>query len=153
MPMTTLYLDNQTRTKTDESNKMTSIFKQPVSLLFIKANTFELLKDFEYHVGQFPSDDIIVVPTGFTTDLASIPRLLWFIFPPTGSYGKAAIIHDYLIVENKRTRKECDDIFLEAMKVDDVGFFTRNIIYLGVRFYNTIILQLSKMLHLLAHAF
>jgi len=127
---------------------MKSVFKQPVSLLFIKANTFELLKDFEYHVGQYPSKDVVVVPIGFPTDLASIPRPLWVLFPPTGSYGKAAIIHDYLLKEGKRSRKECDDIFLEAMKVDNVCLPTRSLIYTGVRFYNIFIVPLKKLLEL-----
>lgn len=115
-----------------------SIFKQPVSLNFIKANTFQLTKDFEYHVGSFPSRDIIIVPKGFVTDLASSPRLLWSIFPPTGSYGKASIIHDFLLEEGRRPKKECDKIFLEAMKIDNVPFFTRIIIYISVRIWGAL---------------
>lgn len=123
-----------------------SIFKQPIALLFIKANTFELINNFEYHVGCYPSTDIIIVPSGFVTDLASIPRIFWVLFPPTGSYGKAAIIHDFLLEENKRTRKECDKIFLEAMKVDDVNLFTRYIIYFGLRIFDNVAYLLQRAL-------
>lgn len=38
----------------------------------------------------------ITVPMGFVTDLASIPRGLWNLFPPHGRYDYAAVVHDYL---------------------------------------------------------
>lgn len=40
----------------------------------------------------------IVVPEGFITDFASIPRFLWSIYPPTGRYQEAAVIHDWLYI-------------------------------------------------------
>jgi len=39
----------------------------------------------------------IDVPKGFITDGASIPRGLWWLFPPVGRYFKAAVVHDYLL--------------------------------------------------------
>lgn len=44
------------------------------------------------------SEPIIRVPAGFVTDFASIPRAFWVVLPPTGKYGKAAVVHDYLYV-------------------------------------------------------
>jgi hypothetical protein len=43
---------------------------------------WELLAPFEYHVGCEGSGIVIVVPAGFVTDFASIPRFLWAILPP-----------------------------------------------------------------------
>lgn len=37
------------------------------------------------------------VPDGFVTDGASVPRALWWLFPPTGRYFLAAVVHDYLL--------------------------------------------------------
>jgi hypothetical protein len=56
----------------------------------------ELLASFSYDVGAEGSGDTIVVPAGFETDFASIPRVLWIIEPPLGDAGKAAVLHDYL---------------------------------------------------------
>jgi len=83
----------------------------------------------------------IIVEEGFESDLASIPKFLWPLFPPTGQYDKAAVIHDYLyrggvIFMNGYTYRpskvECDRIFLEAMKILKVSFWRRRSMYYGV---------------------
>ena len=94
-----------------------------------------LLEDFEYHVGGEDSDDVITAKAGFTTDFASVPRLFWRLFPPLGRYAKAAVIHDWGYVVQKRSRSEYDLIFLEAMKVLDVPLWQRLLLYVGVRLF------------------
>lgn len=42
------------------------------------------------------TDDTIVVPVGFVTDFASVPRSLQWLAPSTGTYTLAAIVHDWL---------------------------------------------------------
>ena len=79
------------------------------------------------------SGEIICVPPGFVTDLASVPRIFWNILPPFGKYDGAAIIHDYLYALQDRPRKNCDLILLEAMKTEGVSWITRETIYWGVR--------------------
>lgn len=37
-----------------------------------------------------------VVPRGFVTDFASVPKFLWWLFGPTGLWTWAAILHDWL---------------------------------------------------------
>ncbi len=82
-----------------------------------------------------------IVPAGFISDGASIPRPVWGLLPATGPYLAPALVHDMLIrawvagapLPLARTRKACDDLFLEAMKDAGVGFFTRTIIYVAVR--------------------
>lgn len=37
-----------------------------------------------------------IVPAGFTTDLASVPKFLWWILPPFGRHSRAAVLHDWL---------------------------------------------------------
>lgn len=76
----------------------------------------------------------IDVPAGFETDFASVPQLFWNILPPTGSYGKAAVIHDFLYrTRGIATRAQADAVLLEAMTFLNVGWWTRQIIYWGVR--------------------
>lgn len=80
---------------------------------------------------------IITVPTGFKTDLASIPKAFQNIFDPAGPWMPAAIIHDFLYSKFsdqhfKLSRKQCDDIFLEAMYNLGIGW-ERNVIYAAVR--------------------
>lgn len=76
----------------------------------------------------------IDVPAGFETDFASVPQILWGIIPPTGSYGKAAVIHDYLYrTRGLATRKQADAVLLEAMTFLQVDWLTRQALYWGVR--------------------
>jgi hypothetical protein len=65
-----------------------------------------------------------IVPTGFETDGASIPRFLWWLFNPMGRYAKAAILHDYRLKGIRKlkgfkayadTRKKVDKQFLAYM--------------------------------------
>ena len=74
-----------------------------------------------------------VIPAGFITDGASVPRGLWNLFPPFGKYNKASLLHDYLYQFGTMTRAQADWCFLEAMKELGVGFLTRWAMYFGVR--------------------
>lgn len=87
--------------------------------------------------------EIVEVPEGFATDLASIPRAFRFLISVNGNHRPAAIVHDYLYskkgaltIKNKLvkvTRKQADQIFLEAMKELGVNFITRRVMYSAVR--------------------
>lgn len=94
---------------------------------------FMLYEEVSYDVGCSCSNDRITVPEGFITDFASVPRILWPLFPPMGPWSGAAIVHDYLYGSQRRCRSECDDIFLEAMGVLGVRRITRYAMYAGVR--------------------
>lgn len=101
----------------------------------IDSHTWELLEDLEYRVGGLDSTDIIIVPKGYHTDFASVPRAFWPVFPPFGRYSPAAVIHDFLYGGRRRSRKECDKIFLEAMEVMEVNWITRHTMYRAVRMF------------------
>ncbi|EBH4413765.1 DUF1353 domain-containing protein, partial [Salmonella enterica] len=79
--------------------------------------------------------DVIEVPAGFITDLATIPRIFWILLPPDGKYAKAAIIHDWMYDNALRTKKEADLIFLDGMTVLDVLKWKRTIMYWAVRLF------------------
>ena len=77
----------------------------------------------------------IEVPVGTITDLASVPRFFWRIFPPFGNYSQAAIVHDHLYRSDpyNMKRAKADEIFLQAMRDLGVGWWKRNTIWSAVR--------------------
>lgn len=88
----------------------------------------------EYHAGTYPSAEVYLVPRGFRTDLASIPRPLWSVLGhPAGSYAAAAVVHDWLYAWQPVTRARADALFLEGMGVLGVPWAQRRALYLGVR--------------------
>lgn len=82
-------------------------------------------------------DKKYVVPKGFETDLASIPRILWPIFAPQYSgFVAPAILHDYLYrCNNNITRQFADEVLYSALITEDVTPFTASKFYLGVRLF------------------
>ena len=99
---------------------------------------------FIYYVGEKHSETEVKIPRGYLTDGASVPRVFWNVIPPWGKYGQAAILHDYLCeyltVEESGicksiTRKECDQIFLEAMLVMGVPKAKAMMIHSAVSLY------------------
>lgn len=78
---------------------------------------------------------LIVVPAGFITDFASIPRFFWRILPPFGKYAAAAIVHDFLYATKPDwcNRKIADSIMLEANEVLDVKSWKRTTMYSVLR--------------------
>ena len=77
----------------------------------------------------------IKVPIGFKTDLATIPKQLQFAFKPNGKYSRASVLHDFLYTRELYSRYYADRTFLEAMKYDGVGYFTRYSFYYAVRLF------------------
>lgn len=101
----------------------------------------------EYQTGDDPKE-LIIVPPGFVTDLASVPRVVWSFYPPDGPWAKAAVIHDFLYATkgtgtwhtqcgitraDPYSRKEADDILKEAMADRNVGKWEQGVIWTSVR--------------------
>lgn len=75
----------------------------------------------------------LVVPAGFVTDFASIPKILWSTgLTPTGRYGRAAIIHDFLYWSQGCTKVQSDRLLVIAMKESQVDKIDEKLIYAGV---------------------
>lgn len=111
-----------------------SKFTTPAILEMLDDYRWRLVEPFEFWLTDNP-DDVIYVPEGYVTDLASVPRLLWTLFPPHGRYAKAAIIHDWLYDNALRMKAEADRIFLDAMTVLGVPRWRRRVMYLAVRLF------------------
>jgi hypothetical protein len=81
------------------------------------------------------TEEWVIAPYGFLTDLASVPRLpvVYLLFGNRAR--RSAVIHDYLI-RSGRSRDFADEVFFVAMGVkqgDDEGEFHRFGMFLGVR--------------------
>ena len=112
-----------------------SSFTTPLIVEPINNRQWELIDEFSYYTNLFDKSTTIIVPKGFITDFASVPRFLWSIFPPWDKYGKAAVLHDYLYSYQIFERKICDRIFYEAMTVLGVPWWKRKVMYLAVRVF------------------
>lgn len=116
-------------------NQASQLQQNSPSLIFIDCKPhWELSKSFKVVLS---SGEKITIKKGFETDLASIPRLFWFILPPFGKYNRAAVVHDYLY-KQKTPRSVADREFLFLLKEDNVGLFVRTCFYLAVRCFGWI---------------
>ena len=115
-------------------------FLGPLISEAVLPDTWRLEARFAYRTLVTGKPLVITVPKGFENDLASIPRAFTWLFPVNGKHRWAAVIHDWLYA-NKGflgermifTRLECDQIFLEGMKVMGVPWWKRHSMYRGVR--------------------
>lgn len=106
---------------------------------------FTITKPFYYEY----KGELLVAPEGFVTDFASIPRIFWNIYPPTGIYMPAALLHDvYYSAELKSSlpyasgfsaREWCDRMFYDVMKDCGCTWFTRSLMYRAVRDWGWIV--------------
>ncbi|EBL9222499.1 DUF1353 domain-containing protein [Salmonella enterica] len=111
-----------------------SKFTTPAILEMLDHYPWRVHEPFEFYLSDDESE-VIEVPAGFITDLATVPRIFWILLPPDGKYAKAAIIHDYLYDNALRTKKEADLIFLDGMKVLGVPKWKRIVMYQAVRLF------------------
>ncbi len=109
-----------------------SRFTTPAILEMLDHFLWHVYEPFEFDLSD-DNSDVIEVPAGFVTDLASVPRIFRIPLPPDGKYAKVAIIHDYLYDNALRTKKEADLIFLDGMAVPGVPKWKRIVIYQAVR--------------------
>ena len=85
------------------------------------------------------SGELVSAPTGFVTDFASTPQILWSLgMPSSGEYDAAAVIHDrmyqtHAIGFRPIQRAEADDVFYEAMLALGVWRSKAWLMWLGVR--------------------
>lgn len=111
------------------------------SVTFINETCIIPYKNYDYHICQ-PihvniDGTIYVIPKGFTTDLASIPKPLWsFIAPQYTGFVAPAVLHDYLYsCSNLFNRKLDDEILYSALRSNGVGRFIASKFYFAVRIF------------------
>ena len=107
---------------------------QGVVLQSIPGNKLKVVyEDFNIHVYEF---GMLHVPTGFRTDGASIPRILWtLIGGPFGPYVDAAVVHDffYATTDHEYTREQVDWMFFCIMRDSGISSLRAKLMYRAVR--------------------
>lgn len=76
---------------------------------------------------------LLVIPPGFVTDGASIPRFARPFFDPWGRVGLAALLHDYLLTLPDVAKWQADLLFLDALRSQGVPAFQATLMYFAVR--------------------
>lgn len=93
---------------------------------------FHVRRSFAYHDPILDKD--VVVPQGLKTDLSSVPWFLWWLVASYGTHTAAALVHDYLVVENMTVpqRVEADAIFFHALEESGNNWFRHRIMFAAV---------------------
>ena len=81
----------------------------------------------------FDTGMVVIVPRGFVTDFASVPRPFWSLLPRWGKYGPPAVVHDFLYWDQGCSREQADRIMMLAMKESGVGWFRTGLIHAALR--------------------
>lgn len=88
-------------------------FLNAINVIPLENNVFILSKKLTVQIDDY----IVVIPKGFQTDFASIPRIFWPIQSPYDYKNIApAILHDYQYTcPNNLTRSKIDSIFYSSL--------------------------------------
>ena len=96
---------------------------------------YENRSDIEYTANMGDWSETILVPEGFVTDGASIPRIFWRLIgsPFQPRYMRAALVHDFLYKNGLLTRRKADDIFRAFLLADEVGRVLASVMWIALR--------------------
>jgi hypothetical protein len=114
-------------------------FSAPLHRLeWIDGRTYIVVDGFRFYLTGDEAGEFVDVPDGFVTNFASTPPVVWPIFPPTGSYAQAAVVHDKLflapVIRSARSARPCAfgetaPIFLAASEACGTSWVTRRVMY------------------------
>lgn len=99
-----------------------------------KGGIWELMLPFVYSSSLLK--DFIIVPPGFVTDFASVPRVP-FIYSMLGNQvHEAAVLHDWVYSPKCKepwTREQADDVLYEAAVLSGIPKYKAWLIWFAVR--------------------
>jgi len=96
---------------------------------------YEILEDFTHKD--------VVVPKGYCTNGADIPRILWSIWPPNRSnYLPAVVIHDYLC--DAEDYEKADKYFKEILEILEINKVTLFLFVNFVKLYHKVRYDILK---------
>lgn len=115
-----------------------------------KSGMRELTRSFKFRFSHKKQNYSCEAPKGMETDLASVPKVFWSLFPKDDpEYLKSAICHDYFYkvggqakVKNensgkseylKLSRLKADQLFVEGAKNLGASWIKRKILFVSVR--------------------
>jgi hypothetical protein len=115
-----------------------------ISPLEVRAHldgTWTTLRPMEFEIEDRGT---LIVPAGFNTDLASVPRMFWNILPPFGAYEEGAVGHDLIYRSGGGmtnigtfTRAEADDFLAACMEFCECPRWQRVAIYRALRLFGS----------------
>jgi hypothetical protein len=101
-----------------ESNGKEFITLEPIRVTWMEGNKWKKL----------------IVPGGFSTDLASIPNFLNWAVPKLGRHNRPSVVHDWLYdIRDKRGKDFADDLFYACLLHDGVGRIRARLMYKAVK--------------------
>ena len=133
MGVSILKLQQVGRKHASGGGKMSQFTEGLITKWVPEEKKFRVYLAFGYHVGSEDSDEIIEVPEGYMSDLASIPWFARWLIPKLGRHAQAAVLHDIMYQYHLYSQKRCDEIFLEAMEVLKVPLWKRRVMYRALR--------------------
>ena len=127
--MGTTTVSNMTECVERHSKAIQMPFYSELDVRVLSGGDSVLLRPLDYrcHLGN------VIVPAGFVTDFASIPRLLRVIVTGQDNTRKPAVIHDYLYVKKLVERSKADKIFYLALRDSGADWWKSRLIWAAVR--------------------
>lgn len=106
---------------------------------YSKPDRFEVAQDVDVEI--FGRN--FTIPAGYKTDFASVPQVLWGIFPPHGLAAIPSLIHDFMYdnrvfaddLGDENARRLADVFFLNNMTDCGVPRWQRMIYFYAVRVF------------------
>ena len=84
----------------------------------------------------YTSFGIQVVPRGYVTDFASIPRIVAWRIHPMDRHAWAALLHDWRYAVGEPGKKDiADRMFEQRMQIDGVSKARRTVMYEAVKYF------------------
>lgn len=125
-------------------------FKTDLFAQFLDSGLYKVSRDFPIEFSHSGKNYLLNIPIGTETDLASVPKVFWWLFSKDDrDYLESAIPHDKFYqlggvvevvnlsdkkIEKLRiSRLRADQLFREGAKELGAGYFKRNTIYWAVR--------------------
>jgi hypothetical protein len=78
-------------------------------------------------------EEEFIVPAGYITDFATVPRIAVWLIPRFGVYTIAAIFHDWLLTHSDVSSIDADNLFRRCLRDLGVPPYRRNLMWTGVR--------------------
>ena len=92
---------------------------------------WRLIAPLEYESSE--TGKTYIVPAGYETDFASVPRLPFAYWLTGDTAHEAAVVHDFVLDDPMQSEDTADHLFLEAMAECDVPWWRRKAMFLSVR--------------------
>lgn len=111
---------------------MTSSNENPIEIPVKVLTPDDWTEPTRYRVTKTTKIAGYTVPEGFITDGASVPRFLWWLFPPVGRYFAAAVVHDHALASGLGWG-ESNDLFKEVLRDLGIAAWRRELMVAAVR--------------------